>query len=107
MIGVFGGQGLEYREELAHVQSQENLPKVKQLLEPCFQLLHELCAKHGVPIESLASSSTPLPHHPILSFPLVGISQLAHYWLLCKEIGESPGEVCMRFKGIPPIGREL
>jgi fatty acid synthase subunit beta len=110
---VFGGQGNieEYFDELREVYTTypsftENLirssadllqslaasPKAEKLYSKGLDIMTWLQDRDSQPdIDYLVSAP--------VSFPLIGLCQLAHYQVTCKALGRSPGEVNERFSG--------
>jgi fatty acid synthase subunit beta len=110
---VFGGQGNieEYFDELREVYT--TYPSfTENLIKSSAELLQSLAASRkaeklyskGLDIMSWLQDKDSQPDIDYLvsapvSFPLIGLCQLAHYQVTCKALGRSPGEVNERFSG--------
>jgi fatty acid synthase subunit beta len=110
---VFGGQGNieEYFDELREVYT--TYPSfTEDLIKSSAELLQSLAASpkaeklysKGLDIMSWLQDKDSQPDIDYLvsapvSFPLIGLCQLAHYQVTCKALGRSPGEVNERFSG--------
>lgn len=110
---VFGGQGNieEYFDELREVYT--TYPSfTENLIKSSAELLQSLAASRkaeklyskGLDIMSWLQDKDSQPDIEYLvsapvSFPLIGLCQLAHYQVTCKALGRSPGEVNERFSG--------
>ena len=110
---VFGGQGNieEYFDELREVY--QTYPSfTKDLIESSAELLKSLAASpkadkfytKGLDIMSWLSNLEKQPDIDYLvsapvSFPLIGVVQLAHYQVTCKALGRTPGEINERVSG--------
>ena len=113
LYAVFGGQGNieEYFEELrevystypslvedfistaaAHLQLLARDPKAEKLYPKGLDVLRWLNNKDAQPdIDYLVSAP--------VSFPLIGLTQLAHYVVTCRVLGTHPGHIRDRFAG--------
>ena len=113
LYAVFGGQGNieEYFEELrevyttypslvedfistaaAHLQLLARDPKAEKLYPKGLDVLRWLNNKDAQPdIDYLVSAP--------VSFPLIGLTQLAHYVVTCRVLGTHPGHIRERFTG--------
>ena len=113
IYAVFGGQGNieEYFEELrevyhtypslvedfvstaaAHLQLLARDPKAEKLYPKGLDVLRWLNNRDTQPdIDYLVSAP--------VSFPLIGLTQLAHYVVTCRVLGTHPGHVRDRFAG--------
>lgn len=113
LYAVFGGQGNieEYFEELrdvyttypslvedfistaaAHLQLLARDPKAEKLYPKGLDVLRWLNNKDAQPdIDYLVSAP--------VSFPLIGLTQLAHYVVTCRVLGTHPGHIRERFAG--------
>ncbi|KAL8243674.1 hypothetical protein R6Q59_009932 [Mikania micrantha] len=110
---VFGGQGNieEYFDELREVYT--TYPSfVKDLVQSTADQLKTLSSQpeadkfysKGLDIMRWLADEDSQPDTDYLvsapvSFPLIGLTQLAHYVVLCKVLGKTPGEVNERFSG--------
>ena len=113
IYAVFGGQGNieEYFDELrevyttyptlvedfitsaaAHLQQLARDPKAEKLYPKGPDVMRWLNNKDAQPdTEYLVSAP--------VSFPLIGLTQLAHYLVMCRVLGTHPGHVRERFSG--------
>ncbi|GAB7357067.1 hypothetical protein MBLNU459_g7883t1 [Dothideomycetes sp. NU459] len=113
IYAVFGGQGNieEYFEELreiyttypsfvedfvtaaaAHLQTLSREPQVEKLYSKGLDVMRWLHNKDAQPdIDYLVSAP--------VSFPLIGLTQLAHYVVTCRVLGTHPGNVRDRLSG--------
>lgn len=113
IYAVFGGQGNieEYFDELreiyttyptlvedfitsaaAHLQQLARDPKAEKLYPKGLDVMRWLNNKDAQPdTEYLVSAP--------VSFPLIGLTQLAHYLVMCRVLGTHPGHVRERFSG--------
>ena len=110
---IYGGQGNieEYFEELREVYN--TYPAfVETLVSDSAQLLQTLSRdtsinklySRGLDIMRWLHNKDSQPDTDYLisapvSFPLIGLVQLAHYAVFCKSLGLNPGEVCERISG--------
>ena len=110
---IFGGQGNieEYFDELRKVYN--TYPSfVEQLIEQSAHLLQALSRdpraekmySKGLSIMQWLHQPDSQPDTDYLvsapvSFPLIGLVQLAHYTVMCRALGLSPGEVREYFSG--------
>lgn len=110
---VFGGQGNieEYFDELR--EAYTTYPSfVRNLIESSADLLKTLSSSpeadkfysKGLDIIGWLENRDAQPDTDYLvsapvSFPLIGLVQLAHYQVICKALGKTPGEVNERFNG--------
>ena len=113
LYAVFGGQGNieEYFDELREVyttypsfvanlvsESAELLlaltrdPKAEKLYPKGLDVMRWLYDKDSTPDTDYLISAP-------VSFPLIGLVQMAHYTVTCKALGKTPGEVRERFSG--------
>ena len=110
---MFGGQGNieEYFDELREVhktypsfvedlitdsakllQTLSRDPKAEKMYSKGLDILSWLADEEAQPdIDYLVSAP--------VSFPLIGLVQLAHFQVACKSLGRTPGEVNERFSG--------
>ncbi|MCJ1351418.1 MAG: beta subunit of fatty acid synthetase [Icmadophila ericetorum] len=113
LYAIFGGQGNieEYFEELREVYRIYR-PFVEGLVSKAAQLLRKLSRAptaekmypKGLDVMQWLQSKESQPDTDYLvsapvSFPLIGLVQLAHYTVTCNAMGLSPGEVRDRFSG--------
>ena len=113
IYAVFGGQGNieEYFDELrevyttyptlledfinsaaAHLQQLARDPGAEKLYPKGLDVMRWLHNKDSQPdTEYLVSAP--------VSFPLIGLTQLAHYLVMCRVLGTHPGHVRERFSG--------
>ena len=113
LFAVFGGQGNieEYFEELREVYttypsfvadlvsdlaelllSLARDPRAEKLYQKGLDVIRWLHDKDSTPDTDYLISAP-------VSFPLIGLVQLAHYTVTCKALGKTPGEVRERFSG--------
>ena len=113
LYAVFGGQGNieEYFDELREVYttypsfvgelvsdmaelllSLTRDPKAEKLYSKGLDVMRWLRNKDSTPDTDYLVSAP-------VSFPLIGLGQLAHYTVTCKALGKTPGEVRERFSG--------
>ncbi|KAH8145050.1 uncharacterized protein LAJ45_10961 [Morchella importuna] len=113
IYAVFGGQGNieEYFDELRELHNVYG-GLVEEFLISCAHVLSSLsrdpkAAKvysKGLDVmrwlqdEDATPDLTYLVSAPV-SFPLIGLVQLAHYFVTCKILGKEPGELRERFSG--------
>lgn len=113
IYAIFGGQGNieEYFEELreiyttypsfiedfvaaaaAHLQTLSREPQAEKLYPKGLDVMRWLHNKDAQPdVEYLVSAP--------VSFPLIGLTQLAHYVVTCRVLGTHPGHVRDRLSG--------
>lgn len=113
IYAMFGGQGNieEYFEELreiyttyptfvedfvtaaaAHLQTLSREPQVQKLYSKGLDVMRWLHNKDAQPdVDYLVSAP--------VSFPLIGLTQLAHYVVTCRVLGTHPGNVRERLSG--------
>ncbi|GAB7362021.1 hypothetical protein MBLNU230_g2055t1 [Neophaeotheca triangularis] len=113
IYAVFGGQGNieEYFDELreiyntysafvedflqsaaVHLQTLSRDPRAEKLYSKGLDVMRWLRNKEAQPdIDYLVSAP--------VSFPLIGLTQLAHYVVTCRVLGTHPGNVRDRFSG--------
>ncbi|OQO10417.1 hypothetical protein B0A48_03713 [Cryoendolithus antarcticus] len=113
LYAVFGGQGNieEYFDELreayttyptlledfitsaaAHLQQLARDPKVAKLYPKGLDVMRWLNNKESQPDTDYLVSAP-------VSLPLIGMTQLAHYLVMCRVLGTHPGHVRERFSG--------
>ncbi|KAF8453682.1 fatty acid synthase beta subunit dehydratase [Terfezia claveryi] len=113
IYAVFGGQGNieEYFQELREVYAVYN-GLVEDFITKCAQTLSTLSRdpkagkvySKGLDImrwladEDATPDLTYLVSAPV-SLPLIGLVQLAHYYVTCKVLGKEPHELRSRFSG--------
>ncbi|KAI1945742.1 beta subunit of fatty acid synthetase [Ophidiomyces ophidiicola] len=113
IYSVYGGQGNieEYFDELREVYS--TYPSfVEDLISSSAELLQSLARdpdaikqySKGMDILRWLHDRDSQPDIDYLvsapvSFPLIGLVQLAHYMATCKAMGKQPGEILERFSG--------
>jgi fatty acid synthase subunit beta len=116
MYAVFGGQGNTetYFDELREVYS--TYPSlVQELLLVASELLQSLLRRAQPGVQQLYSqgldpvrwlrdpSTTPSSDYLLsapVSFPLIGLTQLAHYCVTCKILGQEPGYLIRTLSGL-------
>ena len=113
LYAIFGGQGNieEYFEELREVYTVYR-PFVEGLVSKAAQLLRkwsrsstaEKMYPKGLDVMQWLQSKESQPDTDYLvsapvSFPLIGLCQLAHYTVTCMAMGLTPGDVRDRFSG--------
>ncbi|KAL2001695.1 hypothetical protein VTN02DRAFT_1387 [Thermoascus thermophilus] len=113
VYAVFGGQGNieEYFDELREIYT--TYPSfVEDLISSSAELLQSLSREpeaiksysKGLDILQWLHDRDSQPDTDYLvsapvSFPLIGLVQLAHYMVTCKVLGRQPGEILERFSG--------
>jgi fatty acid synthase subunit beta, fungi type len=113
IYSIFGGQGNieEYFEELRELH--ETYPSlIGELITASAELLQSLCSHpnaeklypKGLDVMSWLQGPEATPDVDYLisapvSFPLIGLLQLAHYEVTCKVMGVHPGELRERMIG--------
>ncbi|KAI9845579.1 MAG: beta subunit of fatty acid synthetase [Sclerophora amabilis] len=113
IYAIFGGQGNieEYFEELREIYTTY-LPFVEDLITTAADLLQSLARDRraeklfskGLNIVGWLQDPDTTPDIDYLvsapvSLPLIGLVQLSHYYVTCKVLGRSPGDVCERLSG--------
>ncbi len=116
VYAIFGGQGntTDYFSELRTLYSTYT-DFVEPLVAAASQTLHSLLAKASVTRLRQYSQgldvlqwlqrleSTPAPEYLLsapVSFPLIGLVQLANYAVMCRVLGKQPGELIERLAGM-------
>nr|DAA05950.1 TPA_exp: fatty acid synthase beta subunit [Thermomyces lanuginosus] len=113
IYSIFGGQGNieEYFDELREIYT--TYPSfVEDLITSIAELLQSLAREwdavkqypKGLDILQWLHNPESQPDTDYLvsapvSFPLIGLVQLAHYMITCKTLGREPGELLERFSG--------
>ncbi|EXJ85583.1 hypothetical protein A1O1_05948 [Capronia coronata CBS 617.96] len=116
VYAVFGGQGntTDYFSELRSLYSTYT-EIVDPIVAAASQTLHSLLSTatvtrlrqfaHGLDVLQWLRrpETTPVPEYLLsapVSFPLIGLIQLANYAVVCRVLGKQPGELVERFAGM-------